>query len=193
MHRWGRRIALAFIGLGVVLGVLYIAVPPAKTAADGAADPVLWARKPVVKGLYRLGVPRPFGPRDWIPASSETTTWSGDKDSTFDTADSATRVTWMYEPVYRGIFWRDGGRATVKVDLRGDAKDDPHHVRLWMRTAKGGEKTTIADGHPGGLDPASGLRRFRVDGYVPGSAWEYGFDCIAPDGSVGWGNSWGGD
>jgi hypothetical protein len=190
MRRWGRRIAYGLVGLGVVLAGLYVALPPAKTEAEGAADPILWIRKPVVKGLHHLGiVPRSFlGPDDWIPSSAGSETWAGEG-KTFETADAATRVTWEYQPVYRGVFWRAGMRAGYKVDRRGDPKDDPHHLRLWWKGADGRE-VRIADGGPMTPDSASGLRRWRVDGYVPPEARSAGIDWVMPDGTTCCGESW---
>ena len=189
MRRWGRRVAYGLIALAVVVGVLYVAMPPAKTAAEGVADPILWIRKPIVKGLHHVGIlPRSFfGPDDWIPSSASSETWGDAK--TFDDAKAATRVTWEYQPVYRGVFWRVGMRATYKVDRRGDPKGDPDHIRLWWKDANGPQRT-IADGGPMVREAAPDLRRWRVDGYIPGEAISAGIDWVLPDGTTCCGKSW---
>jgi hypothetical protein len=190
---WGRRLAYGVIALAAVVAALYVALPPAKTDAEGAPDPILWARKPVVKALHHVGVPRPGGPHDWIPSAGSTETWESEKkDSTFETAQSAERMTWESRPVYRGVFWRAGMRFTVKVDRRGDAKDDPDRLRLWMKLP-GGERTTVAEGGPGVPDVRTGLRRWRVDGYIPGDAVSYGYEEIDRGGRSSGGSSWSDD
>lgn len=190
MRRWGRRIAYGLVGIAVAIAVLYVAVPPAKTEADGPADPILWIRRPVVKGLHHVGIlPRAFfGPDDWIPTAGDSESWSGEGKA-FETADAATRVTWESRPVYRGLLWRTGMRFTVKVDRRGDPKGDPARLRLWLKPA-GGEKTMVAEGGPGVSEEGTGLRRWRVDGYIPGDAVAFGYDSLEPDGTVAEGSSW---
>ena len=93
MRAWGRRLAYGLIALAAVLGGLYVAIPPAKTEQPWRAppDPILWARKPVVKALHHVGVPRPWGPARLDPQRGIHGDLGGarPRGSTFETARSA--------------------------------------------------------------------------------------------------------
>ena len=194
MRVWGRRLAYGLIAIAAVLGGLYVAIPPAKTETlEGAAGPDPVGAKTGGEGAAPRRRPAPGGPHDWIPSAGSTETWEDEAaGSTFETAHSAQPVEWESRPVYRGIFWRAGMRFTVKVDRRGDTKDDPDRLRLWMKLP-GGERTTVAESGPGVPDVRTGLRRWRVEGYIPGDAVSYGYEEIDRGGRSSGGSSWSDD
>ena len=84
-------------------------------------------------------------------------------------------------------------RFTVKVDRRGDAKDDPGPPPSLDEAARAARGRRSRRGGPGVPDVRTGLRRWRVDGYIPGDAVSYGYEEIDRGGRSSGGSSWSDD
>jgi hypothetical protein len=91
---FARATLVVAVSLVLATGVAYVAVPANETADEGPADPILWARRPIVRALKAAGVLK-FDERfqnPYLPTPSERT-----------------------EPVYRGLLWPVGYRITRQV------------------------------------------------------------------------------
>lgn len=183
--RWAGRAAIAVV---LALVVMWLTMPPARDPASGDADPLLGARRPVMKALYALGVPRSFGaPDDWLPSVVSSTTWAGAGGS-FETAPTATRTTLRSEPVYRGGVWRVGCRVTIVIERRGTDPEPVVDLVLWSEI--GDVRTEIARGGPTTTDAATGVRRVEVRGFVDADAERFGWVETYKDGRRYDGESW---
>ena len=187
LFRWLGRAVVAIV---IAMVVCWFALPPAIDAKDGAADPILSVRRPFMKTLYRLGVPRSFiGPDDWIPSETSTESWSSDtKNSTFESATDSTQTTLQSEPVYRGALWRVGRRVTIVLNLKGPDADPPVALTLWSDGDAG--QVEIAKGGAATVDAVTGVRRLEISGFVPSSARNFGWSRVSADGRVNEGSSW---
>ena len=84
------------------------------------------------------------------------------------------------EPVYRGAFWRVGWRVSLALERKGPEADPPNSVVLWCETD--GRRTDVARGGPHTLDPATGMRRHEVSGFVSTDADRFGWSEVKQGG-----------
>lgn len=132
------------LALAIATGILYFAVPANETVEQGPADPLLWARRPLIRTLKAAGLLK-FDerfPNPYLPSASART-----------------------EPVYRGLLWPVGLRVTRRVRLY---EGDPGSLRsIRLCYAVGGERFVAAE------NDKPGERSGEVSGFVPRSARGY--------------------
>jgi hypothetical protein len=159
-----RTVAGSVLGVGLALvvgvGALHVAMPPNETAAEGAADPFLFVRGPVVKVLDAVGL------LDWtrescLPSvSSAGTTFrvlpTGEK---LPVCEQEVRR----EPVYRGLLLQVGRRITFRLKYFGEEWGaEWRTVRLCY--AVGPRRFVAAE------SPSPDRQLAEVSGFVPNAA-----------------------
>ena len=184
LGRWALVVAVA---IAVVVGVLYVAVPPNRTAQEGPPDPILSVRRPVIKALIWAGIvegPGWFGGHPYLPTIGgsegfEPTTSANEQ------GPPAWRMEIEMEPVYRGIFWPVGDRITYRRRLFGENRESWRSIRLCY--AEGDRE------HVAGTNDAPEPQLAEVTGYVPRSARGYWVESTDDKGVVhsmdGWGDT----
>jgi hypothetical protein len=161
--------AVIAVALALVTGVLHVAVPPNETAEEGAADPILFLRRPVLRFLC-WATPGWFRERPYLPWDSVVQGFErgpGGEDVLM-VSDEIER-----EPVYRGLFWRVGARMTYRLRHFGEHHEVWRALRLCY--AEGDRKFVAGEDRT--PDPDGQLDE--VTGFVPGAArahWVEGTD-----------------
>jgi hypothetical protein len=181
--RFARILAVAVGALVVLVGALYVAVPPNVGVDDGAADPILFLRRPVFRVLDAIGVVHVSArrPNRYLPSRFGVTAHeelaSGER-------RLISKEAWRNEPVYRGLFWSVGSRVTYRIRFPGSDPESREALRLCYLS--GGRRSVAAQVR---WDAASA----EVTGFVPAAASGYWVEQVGRDGRAeplaGWGDT----
>ena len=191
MKRLSMWIARVALGIVISATVTWFAMPPAERSEDGAADPIVWVRRPILKALGAVGLaPRSLiAPDPWLPGESVSESWAGGPAATFADGASATRLTMTSEPVYRGALWHVGFRVTIRLETRGASTDEHAGLALWTSTGTTRSELVRAASTMG--TTTDGVRRIEVRGFVPDEADRFGYAEVTADGRSIDGSWWG--
>lgn len=163
--RWVLKFLVAAAVIASAGGaVLYLVLPGNHTATEGAADPIIGLRRPVLRALRWAGIDHSRGGFFWFDAwlpSGYSSEW---QEPLSDGARRTTaRLSRSAEPVYRGLFWVIGDRITIRMEEFEEPEIDVRALRLGY--VKDGQVFTAAEATFDG-----GARDRVVAGYVPRGA-----------------------
>ena len=184
----GKALAIVVVGVALAVGVLFLALPPNKATEDGAADPYLSVRRPVLRFLrsVRLVPPSHFFGDPYLPTrgGSETSTEGPDGERL-----PTGRMERDIEPVYRGAFWKVGSRVTYRTMEFVEPWSTRRMLRLCY--AEDGKRFVAGEGtiENGLIDPRG--QRGEVRGFVPRQATGYWIEEVGENGDVRTLDSWG--
>ena len=188
MRKLGKAALVLAVTVAVVVGVLYVGLPPNETVEEGAADPFLSVRRPVLRFLRSAGLipDSHFFGDPYLPSRYTTTTSTEGPDGE---RLRTSRMERDVEHVYQGAFWIVGSRITYRtMDFV-----EPWSTRRMLRLcyAREGQRFVAGEGtrQNGLLDP--GGRRGEVGGFVPRRATGYWVEEVGENGNVRTLNSWG--
>ncbi len=159
-----RTVAGSLLGAGLALvvcvGALHVAMPPNETAAEGAADPFLFVRRPVIKALDALGL------LDWTaPSCLPSVSGHGTTFRVLPTGEElpVCEQEVRREPVYRGLFLQVGRRFSFRLKYFGEEWGaNWRTVRLCY--AVGPRRFVAAE------SPSPDRQLVDISGFVPSSA-----------------------
>lgn len=179
----GRWLVVVGLVFAAAVGVLYVAVPPNETADEGRPDPILRARRPVIRALRAVGVLK-FDerlPNPYLPTGSGSSVFKGDSADGVVTHQMKSK----HQPVYRGLLWPVGARVTYSLQLFGEHRESWRAVRLCY--VVDGQRFVAAENGT----PEPGGQLAEVSGFVPLSARGWWIEHTDERGDVHSLNGWG--
>jgi hypothetical protein len=160
---------VVIVGLLVTTAVASLRLPAHRMPSDGAADPFLLVRRPVLKALAAVCGRR--GEDEDLPSAGDVQAYdvlpTGEK--------LALEQHWEREPVFRGPFCKVGDRITFRVtDMRSPPRVESRRLRISYvpgAAASGAKRIVVAESV---FDPSL----TQVTGFVPESATGIRVECV---------------